>query len=473
LDEPLHFSFKRWKPFFFWAACLLLSMQGALASESGKWDRLLLVPGYFGKGLRDFPELTASEQVMIDSLGQLPYMNKSMVVIQEKGEYYCFIRCFLGVYRWDGEKWILYSGGKVTGYNCSSYEFFQEEKMYQFSGRGYWQSNSDLFSFGEYRPVEFVRTINQPADYYGWLKFKTDQGIFSLFGIIDYDKIQTYHLDPEGYFLDFQNWTWKKARLEFNDSMKEVVGNNLLDQEFSLGGAVETRDYALLEVFFVEKPSLVWLIFDKRTAQVYSVKSPKFFFEKLRWMQSDGNQIRFLTEESFESMTLDLSVQVKSALLVGSFGIKEDPSFLDSFQEDWLFLLVEAILVVAGLWLFWKVTKGIPSRQILGQPEQEVDFSGQFSHWLKALSPYAGQLISQTQLEEIVGERGIINQDLRKVRRSRAIKALNEHMIERHGKPIILRIRDEQDKRIIRYRIEDYSLTKPSQTQEPMNKSPL
>ena len=460
---------KFWLLFVFLTAGLSDPSREVVASEGSKWERLLLIPGYFGKGIMDYPDLTPSEKVMIDSLGNLPYLNKTIMVIQEKGEYYCFIRCFLGVYRWDGENWVLYSGGKVTGYNCSSYEFFQGDSLYQFSGRGYWQSNSDLFLFGENRPVEFFRTTNQPADYYGWLKFKTNQGIFSLFGIIDYDKIQTLHLDPNGYFLDFRDWTWKKAAFEFNDKMKELIGKDLLDQEFKLGGAVETQDYALLEVFFIDKPSLVWLIFDKRTSQIYGVQSSKFFFEKLRWIQSEGNQIQFLTEESFESRTVDLSEQVKSAVLVGRVGVKEGPAFLDYFKEDWLSLLVEAIAVFVGLWLIWRWTMDDNSSRIVVQSELEPDFTGQFSHWLKGLSPYFGQLISQAQLEAILGVDNVKNQDLRKVRRSRAIKALNAYMTEHHGKPLILRIRDEQDMRIIRYQIESFAAFNASKSSELMD----
>lgn len=468
LQHSVGFFQKSWKPILFWAACLILSMQQVFATDSGKWEKLILVPGYFGKGINAYPNLTDSEKIMIDSLGNLPYQNKTMVVIQEKGEYFCFIRCFHGVFRWNGEKWALFSGGKVTGYNCSSYEFFQNGKMYQFSGRGYWQSNSDLFSFGENRPIEFVRTINQPADYYGWLKFKTDRGVFSVFGIIDYDKSQTIHLDPEGYFLDIQTLTWKKSTFDFNDKMKELIGNNLLDQEYRLGGVVETQDYALLEIIFAEYPSLVWLIFDKHTSRIYGIKTPKFFFEKSQWIQTEGNLVRFLTEESFDSRTIDLSEQVKSASLVGILSVSDGKSVSEIFSQEWLLWIAEGVLVFLVLWLIWRLTQGNFKKQSAQSSEPNFDFPNQFSSWLKELSPYSGQLISQAQLEAILGLENLQNQDLKKVRRSRAIKALNEYMKEHHGKPIILRIRDEQDMRIIRYRIEDFSLTKHSKATEPM-----
>ena len=264
--------------------------------------------------------------------------------------------------------------------------------------------------------------------------------------------------------------TWKKAAFEFNDKMEELIGKDLLDQEFRLGGAIETQDYALLEIIFAERSSLVWLIFEKQTSRIYCARSPKFFFENYRWIQSEGNLIRFLTEESFQSRTVDLSEQVKSAVLVGRVGVKEGPAFLDYFKEDWLPLLVEAIAVFVGLWLFWRWMMKDYSSQMGVQSEEESDFTGQFSHWLKALVPYSGKLITQTQLEAILGVEDVKNQDLRKVRRSRAIKALNEYTTEHYGKLIILRIRDDQDMRIIKYRIEECYQPKSTQKPESMIK---
>jgi hypothetical protein len=71
-------------------------------------------------------------------------------------------------------------------------------------------------------------------------------------------------------------------------------------------------------------------------------------------------------------------------------------------------------------------------------------------------------------LEEILGVQVIKNQDLRKVRRSRAIKALNDHMMEVLGKPIIQRERDEQDKRVILYRVQEFSKAKTIEIPEIM-----
>jgi hypothetical protein len=454
----------------FLLAGFALVSQSVWASEDSKWDRLLLVHGYFGKEIKDFPDLTPSEKVMINSLGNLPYLYKTMVVIQENGEYYCFFHCFMEVYRWDGKKWAIYSDGKVSGYNCLTYEFFHNKEIYQFSGSGYWRSNSDLFLFGENRLVEFVRTANQPKDYFGSLKFKTDHGVFSIFGIVNYNKIPTFHFDTNGYFLDFKDWAWKKVKLEFTDQMVDLVGKDLFDQEIHYGGAVDAKDYALIEVSFTNGEKNGWLIIDKDNLEIYYKEVPKFIFQNIHWLQTKGNLIRFLRMESFESKTVDLSDQVKSAVLVGRVGVKEGPAFLDYFKEDWLPLLVEAIAVFVGLWLFWRWMMKDYSSQLVVQSEEEPDFTGQFSHWLKALVPYSGKLITQAQLEVILGVEGIENQDLRKVRRSRAIKALNEYMTEHIGKPIILRIRDDQDRRIIKYRIEEGYQLKSTKIPESMIK---
>ncbi|MFC5191118.1 hypothetical protein ACFPIK_05020 [Algoriphagus aquatilis] len=246
LDRSPAMLQKLWMAISLWVITMGLPIGEVFANKEGNWDKLLLVPGYFGKGISSYPALTPDEEKMIQAISELFYLNKSIMVLKEKGEYFAFIRCFLGVYRWDGVKWTLYSGGKVTGYNCFAFEFFHNQEIYQFSGSGYWQSNSDLFVFGENRLPKFVRTNNQPADYYGWLKFKTEQGIFSIFGVVNRDKTPTFLLDTDGHFLDFSNWTWRKTKNEFLPEMYELVSKNLLDQEVFYGGVIESQDYALI-----------------------------------------------------------------------------------------------------------------------------------------------------------------------------------------------------------------------------------
>ncbi|MCU0400814.1 MAG: hypothetical protein MUE75_07345 [Algoriphagus sp.] len=85
---------------------------------------------------------------------------------------------------------------------------------------------------------------------------------------------------------------------------------------------------------------------------------------------------------------------------------------------------------------------------------------------MKKLSTHSGKLISQAQLEVILGVDSVRNQDIRKVRRSRGIQYINAQAEQILGSTIITRVRDASDKRVILYQISN--LASPlSKTTEP------
>ena len=160
---------------------------------------------------------------------------------------------------------------------------------------------------------------------------------------------------------------------------------------------------------------------------------------------------------------------VQSALPLGKVSLKVNSDWKELADKYWKELLglvlISLILLGIGKVALPKQPKNIPDPPSeLGKEDNQV---------LSVLKSYSGQVISQEEMDRIVGIDTIKNQDLRKVRRSRAIKALNDYMIEQHGEPIIQRVRDEQDMRIIRYLIEDTFSSKSTKTPEPMIKSPL
>jgi hypothetical protein len=85
--------------------------------------------------------------------------------------------------------------------------------------------------------------------------------------------------------------------------------------------------------------------------------------------------------------------------------------------------------------------------------EKERNPSHEIACWTKKLEEFQGLIISQETMDELLGIQGQKNPDIRKVSRSRAIKSINEHMMARIGKELILRVRDAEDKRVISYQI--------------------
>jgi hypothetical protein len=76
---------------------------------------------------------------------------------------------------------------------------------------------------------------------------------------------------------------------------------------------------------------------------------------------------------------------------------------------------------------------------------------------LHDLLQHEGKVITQQELDEILGIHQLKNHELRKVKRARLIKRINTLALHQLGKELILRVRNEEDRRMIAYRILDPS----------------
>ena len=227
--------------------------------------------------------------------------------------------------------------------------------------------------------------------------------------------------------------------------------------DLRIGPVFETKDYAGIELKFKDHRDFAWLIIDKNNLQLFLMKMPKNQLEPALWIQLEGNTLRFMTTESFKFKEIQLEEFITTAVPVGKLKILEPPMGLGKYLHDWKSTLMGLMMFLLVAWVFWKTFKVNYSEETVPFTEEDPLFTGNYELWLKRLAPHSGQVISQKQLEEILGVQGIKNQDLRKVRRSRAIKALNDHMLKYLDKPVIQRERDEQDKRVIHYQIASFS----------------
>jgi hypothetical protein len=424
-----------------------------VGKEKAAWDRLFLYPGYFTVGLSDFPVLNADEKIMLESLKGLPFFQQIQLIYKENGQFYFLNPCYFGLFKWDGSHWQEVSGLNLTGYNCSPYFFFKGQRAAMLTGLGYWQGRSDLFYLDEGKKPTFIPTQNQPEDYSGRLIFKTQRGVFSLLG--DPYNVTKNVKGPflDGFFLELETNAWKKVQLQFNKEFKNQTGRPALTEEVHFGGAFESQDYAGIEFSHGPGTEVAWLMVNKNSLELFLKKMPKNYLEKALWIQQEGNLLRFMTSESFKFKEIQLDELTSSSVLVGRLEIRETPTGLGEYLPDWESASIFLAMILMIAWIFWKTLKVSHTKEPLPEPKEDQVLSGNYELWLKRLAPYSGQVISQKQLEEILGVQDIKNQDLRKVRRSRAIKELNDQMQKILDKPFIQRERDEQDKRVIHYQI--------------------
>ena len=163
---------------------------------------------------------------MVEALDQLPFAHTVHMVYKNRGNYFVMNACALSIYSWVGGRWELYAGKDITGATCAAWLFFRGEELYGYTGLGYWQSHGDLFHFRKSGDVDYVKTNNQPEDFFGTMNFTTSDGFYTFFG-------QQINLRKgikdflwKGFFLDFTDWTWKEVEFELNENFEKVLGRN-------------------------------------------------------------------------------------------------------------------------------------------------------------------------------------------------------------------------------------------------------
>lgn len=127
---------------------------------------------------------------------------------------------------------------------------------------------------------------------------------------------------------------------------------------------------------------------------------------------------------------------------MGLITIKEASFFKSNYLIYFLlFLLSLGVMGVMGRKIFVK-RKKIKS-------ESSVELTS-----LQTLLPYAGQCLTTETLDTLLGIDDKVNFDSRRMKRARLINDLNKQYLAQVGKELILRGKNPEDKRFMRYKIQ-------------------
>jgi len=418
------------------------------------WDKLVVLET--GKNLPTdvAPRLTDEERLMLEQMKNLPKGSFAHVIFRFDGKYFGFNDCTIELFQWNGSQWEFFSGSNISGSSCSNYLFFRNGEIFTFGGEGYWQSHSDLFQFGNDGSLKFVQVKNYPENFYGVLNFQQSEGLFSLIGNHWDERKNKQEVFFGGYFLDLKTKQWTIVQFEFNKQFEELFGRPTIQPNWTIGGFFETADYAGIEIGSPKLKSS-FLIIDKRTLQLYVKKFYQSYLDTqfLKWIQTKGNTILIFPESELTPIEFDIKEIISKSIPVGRLSISDQKP---EFAENQLNL--EGIpLLLVGLNVILLAAIGgtiyYQKKQSTFVHEKERNPSHEIACWTKKLEEFQGLIISQETMDELLGIQGQKNPDIRKVSRSRAIKSINEHMMARIGKELILRVRDAEDKRVISYQI--------------------
>lgn len=439
-----------------WLSAFTL-MGRLVAEEAADWKSIHFIQGYNYFNFSELPYLTDQESEMLASLVSVAHTSHHQIILKNQGEYFAFNTCELNHWKWEDRVWKKKTANDISGYNCTPYFFIREQQPFVLSGSGYWQNQTDLFKLNETTgEAEFIRNENPPKNFRGHLNFQVKEGIYTLFGYQFDARIDLYSFEPQGYFYDFSSNTWKKLKVTWKASPKSALKDFKLNQLLDWMAHVETENYALIELHENEAIKSFWLIVDKRDLSIYVKEIPFLQFLDSKWTQTlEEDRVLLLDRNSSKSSEINLQEVVKSSVHLGTISFDQE-SLWDQFMDTYypvLFIFPLGLMILGGWWIGWKGKETSPT--FLSKEESDpFEVNPVIVHWYNKLKPLSGKLIDQDQMDSIFELSEIKNSDLRKVKRSRAIKAVNDFLLEQDRPPAIIRVRDAQDKRVIRYRID-------------------
>jgi hypothetical protein len=329
------------------------------------------------------------------------------------------------------------------GYNCGANVFARDGGSYLLGGHGFWLNHMDLLAFDDiHGSWEWIKTTNQPMDYYSNHVYQNSKGVFSLFGGFYNPRTDTEGKDYQGYFLDWKTKSWKKLEVRIDGvDMADYVEN---------GGAyfTESQDYVLL-ASTIGKPNLGWNIIEKESGRIFYFSSRNVDIGLSPYLEISGNQLTYQAP-SGDIKILDLDAIKAKSVLVGEVRVLGPASTPKVFDQLPLYLI---FCVGFGGVLIWVLlarrTKGVNPPSAMKEEVTVAKISP-----LELLLPYSGQLLTTEQLDQLFGIDQQANFDSKRMKRARLINEVNEQHRASTGKELIERDKKPEDRRYVYYKIQ-------------------
>lgn len=378
---------------------------------------------------------------VLDSLDVLYEKSPHTYLFYEQGEQlFVLVSCTFDLYKINGallEKQYRYFN---RGYNCGANVFARNGQHYLLGGHGFWMSQMDLLSFDEiHGSWEWLKTKDQPLDYYSNYVYQNSKGVFALFGGYYNPRTATDGLESQGYFLDWKTKAWKKLEVR-------IEGVDLADF-MAKGGAyfIETQDYILLATTN-GAPNLGWNILEKESGRLFYFQSRNVDMGLSLYMEVIGNRL-YYQAPSGEEKILDLDAIKAKSKQVGEVRVHEEEK-----DKGMAMLPIVGLLGLGlGALLLWfllaRRKKGaieFPSEMLPPNKFAPIDL----------ILPFSGQLLTTETLDQLLGIDQQANFDSKRMKRARLINEINELYLAQAGKELIERDKKPEDRRYVYYKIQ-------------------
>ena len=370
-----------------------------------------------------------------------------------------FIHCSLDFYSIEGEQLIKDYKFTNRGYTCGSSLFFQNNSFQLVGGKGFWTNHMDLLRFDSTKGSwEFTQTKNQPLDYFPIGTFHSQKGAFSLFGEYINPRISRLEKEPFGFYLDYAKKAWQPVSIETEGfNLSEIM------QRFS-SHLYETEDFAFI-ISNTQLPSLgwnIWVIIEKESGKIFLFEGNKDFeLAYSPFREIIGNQIHYFDYDEGsvtegKEVLIDLDSLRSQSREVGQLTLLDPQTKTETTSLFPLALWIgfPAVLLL-GFWMGRQLQnkkKGSTSTSLEEEIEEE-DLEVENAEILQKLLLHNGEKLSTEEFDTVLGIHEITNFDSKRIKRSRLIKSLNKRYEKKNGFPLITRIKNQDDKRFVFYKI--------------------
>lgn len=388
------------------------------------------------------------QAVVLDSLDAIYEKSPYDYTFYTKGEeLFVLVSCTFDLYKINGaslEKQYQYFN---RGFTCGTSPILRDNVHYLIGGKGFWTSQMDLLSFDElHGSWEWVKTYNQPTDYFSPYVYQNSKGIFSLFGYYYNPRKGVDYWETQGYFLDWESKSWKKISIQI-----EGVDNNELVSKSAIS-TIETESYLLL-LNTSGKENLGWNVLDKESGKIFYFLSRNADMVHSPVLEIIENRL-FYQSESGDSRSLDLDSIKGKSVEVGEVRILDDSIVPGEVTQSATFLFLLLAFGLGGAFVWVYLTRRKVMTPIL-VPVKGADTTLANFNFPPAevLLPYDGQQLTTEIIDQLLGLEHLENFDFKRMKRSRLIKEINKRYVEHTGRELVFRDKKPDDRRFTYYKI--------------------
>jgi hypothetical protein len=430
-------------------SCLTLLAQSEQDSvDRFDWLKISPTESYADFAWESLPK--GITRAMVELVVASPYISSSdpITLFYFKDQLIALLPCTFEVLRWKGDGWENLYTGTSSGFNCHPHFFVREGNLYSMGRYGFWEGHSELLKFDFVKGIwDPVSVTSPPNNYAGVGIFVDGDRVFSILGEYIHQPSQLFEPEKNGYVLDLKNQSWSSLQLDFPEKSENSIW---------ILPAFDLKDYGIQ--LYQLKANLGLLLVHKKENSLYFSENNDFGkFKQFSIAVASGNSAVFFDkygDPTYLSPEKDFEEKFKK---VGDIRFNQQAS---SFGiEEWSFSILAALgLLLAIVGVFWwrmhlKSKKEKPVTSELPLAIVTVDGEEDIVRMVERLLAHPVALVDVHQLDQLFGTSDLESLDYRRVRRSRYIKAVNQHYQAQEGKELIVRTKSEVDKRIILYRI--------------------